>query len=133
MISLKTIALLSMFLLPACSDAEATGGGMVDKIGSAVTQGDAMAKLKGTFTGLQSTLTAITDGTTAQAAKSKLSGMIGPLKDQLGALGGLGKLGSMKDGVVKGIMEQVTRLIGNADIKTAIGPILEKLKSALNG
>ncbi len=128
--TLKTIALLSMFLLPACGDASA---GVLDKVGDAAKQSDALAKIKGTFTNLTSTLTGITDGETAKAAKGKLEGMIGPLKDQLSSLGGLSKLGAMKDTLVNGVMSQVTRLIGNADIKSAIGPVLEKLKGVLNG
>tara|TARA_R110002096_G_scaffold3941_9_gene18911 strand:- start:710 stop:1069 length:360 start_codon:yes stop_codon:yes gene_type:complete len=119
-----------MFLLPACGDASA---GVLDKVGDAAKQSDALAKIKGTFTNLTSTLTGITDGETAKAAKGKLEGMIGPLKDQLSSLGGLSKLGAMKDTLVNGVMSQVTRLIGNADIKSAIGPVLEKLKGALNG
>lgn len=129
---LKTTAVLAIFLFPACGDAGSEGS-VLDKVGKVAKQADVMGKLKGTLSSLQATLTGVTDGTTAQAAKGKLDGLIGPLKSQLGDLGGLSKLGSLKDGAIKGVMGQVTRLLGNADINSVLGPILQKLKGALNG
>ena len=65
-------------------------------------------------------------------AKSGLEGIVSTLKTQMGELGGLGKLdgalATMKDSLMKGAMEKVTGLMGNADITAKIGPVLEQLK-----
>ena len=130
--TLKTIAVLSLLLLPACGESGGEGG-VLDKVGNVAKQADVMGKLKGTLSSLQATLTGVTDGKTAQAAKGKLEGLIAPLKSQLGDLGGLGKLGSLKDGAIKTVMGQVTRLLGSADINSILGPVLQKLKGTLTG
>ena len=135
---LSTLAICSLFMIPACGDDAKAGEGannLINKVGDAAKQTEAFDKVKGTFESLKSTLGGITDGKTAEAAKGKLDGLVGTLKDQMGKLGDLGKLtdklGSMKDTLTKGLMGQVTKLMGNADVTKAIGPILEKLKGVL--
>ena len=138
---ISSLTLLSLFLLPACGDdAKAAGDAtknLMNTVGDVAKQTAAFDKLKGTFEGLKSTLAGITDGATAEQAKGKLSGMVDTLKEQMGSLGDMGKLSDslsgVKDGLVKGIMGQLTGLMGNADIQKAIGPVLEKLKGVLGG
>lgn len=87
----------------------------------------------------------ITDGPTAQAAKSKIESLIQQLKAAKnvatsGQLGGdLGKIAgaaAAKAGVDLTALKaeakkQVDSLLGNASIKAAIGPTLEQLKGLL--
>lgn len=131
--------------VPACGEsakAGETGGetgmkSVLNQVGDVANQTAALDKLKGTLEGLTSTLGGITDGATAEKAKGALEGMVAKVSEQMGALGKLGALGGdmagMKDKLIKGAMEQVTKLLGNADIQKSIGPVLEKLKAALAG
>lgn len=145
---MKSIAyvIVSMLaFLPACGEnakAGETGGdsgakSVMNQLGEAAGQVAAFDKLKGTLESLKSTLDGVTDGATAEKAKSTLEGIVGKLTEQMGALAKTGaltdNLAGVKDTLVKGAMEQVTKLIGNADVQKAIGPALDKLKAALGG
>ncbi|MBM4062935.1 MAG: hypothetical protein FJ265_17845 [Planctomycetes bacterium] len=110
----------------------------------AAAQPAAAADLQPTVENLGKILTGITDGPTAQAAKSKLDTIIGSLKSAAeaakGQLGGdLGKLAgaaAAKAGVDLGAikaaaLQQVDKLLANDAIQGAIGPTLEQLKGYL--
>jgi hypothetical protein len=143
------LVLASFLLFPACGDKAANAANPADvtknatdaaknaaaMVGDATKQTAVLDKLKGTFTELTKSLGTITDGATAEKAKGGLETLVGTLKTQMGELGGLGKLAdsvvTMKDGLMKPVMEQVTKLMGNADITKAIGPVLEQLKGLL--
>jgi hypothetical protein len=133
---ISTLLLLPLLFVPACGDKANAAGNMVDQakaaVGDMTKQTAVVDKLKTTFTDLTKSLGGITDGATAEKAKGALEGIVGTLKTQMGELGGLGKLdgalASVKDGLVKGAMEKVTALMGNADISAKIGPVLEQLK-----
>ena len=124
---LNIVALLALVCLPACGDNANAAGNIVDNVKNAAVVKD----LTGTFKDLGSTLGGITDGTTAEAAKEKLSGLVDGLKGQLDKLGGISKLTDTLGGLKDGVMEKIKGLMGNADVTKAIGPILEKLKGLL--
>jgi hypothetical protein len=141
---ISSLLLLPLLLVPACGDKAANAAGnMVDQAknaagdvkaaaGDMVKQTAVVDKLKTTFGELTKSLSGITDGATAEKAKGGLESIVSTLKTQMGELGGLGKLDGMlataKDGLMKGAMDQVTKLMGNADITAKIGPVLEQLK-----
>ena len=141
---ISSLLLLPLLLLPACGDKAANAAGNLTEqankaagdvkaaVGDMAKQTAVVDKLKTTFTDLGKTLGGITDGATAEKAKTGLEGIVSTLKTQMGELGGLGKLegalATAKDGLMKGAMEQVTKLMGNADITAKIGPVLEQLK-----
>jgi hypothetical protein len=140
---ISSLLLLPLLLLPACGDKAANAGNLADQAnkvagdvkaaaGDMAKQTAVVDKLKATFNDLGKTLGGITDGATAEKAKTGLEGIVSTLKTQMGELGGLGKLegalATVKDGLMKGAMDQVTKLMGNADITAKIGPVLEQLK-----
>ncbi|MCU0866906.1 MAG: hypothetical protein MUC36_24235 [Planctomycetes bacterium] len=130
---ISSLLLLPLLLVPACGDKASAAVDQVKAAAADMTKaGPIMDKLKGTFGELGKTLGGITDGATAEKAKSGLEGIVSTLKTQMGELGGLGKLDgaltTVKDGLMKGAMDQVTKLMGNADITAKIGPVLENLK-----
>lgn len=135
---LTSLVLPVCFLLPACGEKAANAGtNMLNSVGDATKQMASLDKLKSTITDLSKTLGGITDGATAEKAKGALENLIGGLKGQLGDLSGLGKLtdevAGMKAGLLKPVAEQVTKLLGNADIAKAIGPVLNQLKGLVSG
>ena len=118
--------------VPACGDnADASNkDGVKNMVGDLAGKGK---ELGTTLTGLAKTLTGITDGKTADGAKGQLSEMVGKI-EKMGS-GGLGKLTGMlsggSEGIMKTVKDQITRLMGNADITKSIGPILTKLTGLL--
>jgi len=120
------------FLLASCGDKAAANTNTPSVDASALkdvkaTTG-AAEKVSGTVAELMKTLSGITDGATAEKAKSALEGQAKTLGGQLGDLGALK---SSVEGVLKPLMDKVNGLLGNADIKKAIGPVLEQLKGLL--
>ena len=121
--------LLPCLLLPACGDdAGAAPKGLGEKFVGAI--GEKTEQLSATLSGLATTMSGIKDGATAQAAKQKLEELLG--KIQAGAGGGITKLLGASGGSIKeGVMTQLNRLLGSAEIKQAIGPVLEQLQTML--
>ncbi len=135
---LTSLVLPVCFLLPACGEKAANAGSnILNSVGDATKQMASLDKLKATVGDLTKALGSITDGSTAEKAKGTLENLVGGLKGQLGDLGGLGKLTdnvvSTKDGLLKPLAEQVTKLLDNADIAKTIGPVLNQLKSLVGG
>lgn len=139
-ISLFVVSALFL-LLPACGDqanASVTAAENAAKqAAAALEQTQSFAKLRPTLESLGKTLGSITDGATAEKAKSVLEGLLEPLKAQMGGLANLGALsasvGGVKDGLVKAATEQIKQLAANPAITKAVGPVLEKLAAALSG
>ena len=85
----------------------------------------------------------IKDGATAEAAKAQLDALVNQLQTTKNAtpanaategLGSLGKLAgdaATKLGVSADTVKQITTLLGNPAVKSAIGPTLEKLQGLL--
>lgn len=138
MINLRTLAVLfPLFLFTGCgSDA-----------GAAADPGNVAGSL-------ESLLEGVTDKASAEAAKEKLgtlteelSGAMSNLtsaaesagdeaKDKLGALAeqAKGAMNSLTPELTKsfnGVKEQITRLMGNEEVKQVLGPVLEKLKNLI--
>jgi len=134
--------ILPLFLIPACGKkSDATSQ-------PPATQATAVTE---TTTKVVDLLKGITDGKTAEAAKTQLESLtdkLGGALTSLQALGqasagnagtGLGDMAMQAAATVSpeitkslgGIAEQVTRLLGLEDVKTAIGPLLEKLQGLL--
>lgn len=135
---LLSLVLPVCFLLPACGDKAANAGtNVLNSVGDATKQVASLDKLKSTVSELTATLGSITDGATAEKAKGALENLVGGLKGQLGELANLGKLtdnvASMKDSLLKPVLEKVTSLLGNADIAKSIGPVLNQLKGLVSG
>lgn len=133
-----TFALVTLLMLPACN-----------------TEAGANAQPADVATKIVDTLKGITDGDTANAAKTQLSSLTdqlakameslksagGALADKAGGAGG-GLADAAKDlagkaadafapqlkQALSGISEQVSRLMNIESVTAAIGPILEKLK-----
>ncbi|MCR9247286.1 MAG: hypothetical protein NXI31_19815 [bacterium] len=116
----------------------------------------ASAKPESTAGSIVKLLEGITDGKTAESAKSELSTLTeqlstgitalksagektgGEAKDAMGALAEKAKaaVAAFSPELTKsfgGITEQITRLMGNDEIKKVIGPVLEKLKGLIAG
>ena len=129
----SSLACLFLFTIPACSLFE--GGNQPTKSvapGAMNAGGVDIGKLLG----------GITDAPTANAAKGPLEGAIAQLKNALaGANAGSGGSADMakkltgdvlaKFGLGAGTMDTITSLMNNAAVKSAIGPMLEQLKSLI--
>ncbi|MCC6782426.1 MAG: hypothetical protein IT457_06255 [Planctomycetes bacterium] len=138
---MRIAAIVTLFTALACFSA------CTSEAGASITP----TNVAGEITKL---LTGITDGKTAEAAKGQLETLTGSLGKALEGLksageaakgSGEGLAGAAGDLAKKaldsftpelktafnGITEQITRLLGIADVKTAIGPMLEKLKALL--
>ncbi|MFO1054423.1 MAG: hypothetical protein U1F36_19555 [Planctomycetota bacterium] len=133
---LRTLTVLTAFFLLGSCTKEAGAAG-ANPAGVA----DSITKL----------LTGITDGKTADAAKSQLetlttqfSSVVSGLKSAAssegekasGAIGDLAKkaMGALTPELTtafKGITDQITRLMNIQDVTKAIGPVLEKLKGLI--
>ena len=125
-------------LVPACG--EKANAAMAEAQKAANQMVDATKNALGaqtTFADLSQVLGGITDGASADQAKAQLTKLVETWKTQVGSLGGLSqftsKLGAGADGLLKSAMGQVDKLVGNAEIKKSIGPVLEQLKAALAG
>ncbi|MGE0145264.1 MAG: hypothetical protein AB7I19_17870 [Planctomycetota bacterium] len=123
----RTLALLTSLLLLAGCNKDANAG---DVAGS-----------------ITKVLTGITDGKTAEAAKSELETLTNNFGSVLEKLKGdgkaatdgiAGKVGELAKGALaslapqfKGITEQISRLMNIKDVVAQIGPVLEKLKGLI--
>lgn len=137
--TILTLVLPVCFLFPACGD-KAANAGVTDPmtmVGDATKQMASLDQLKATAGNLNATLGSITDGATAEKAKTTLENLVTGLKSQLGDLTSSGKLtdsiASTKDSLLKPVMDKVNSLLGNADIAAKIGPVLNQLKALLGG
>lgn len=147
---LPSLLLGSFLVLSACTKSEAGSkeggaptagvtGGKLSDAEKAIRQGESATKVTTALGGLQTTLAGISDGPTATAAKGKLETLIADLKTSLGELSGSGnlmesvsaKFGANKDQLMKAVSDRVGTLMGNEQVKAAIGPVLEQLQSLL--
>lgn len=136
--TILSVVLPVCFLFSACGDKAANAAtDAVNMVGDATKQAAGLDQLKTTVADLTKTLGGITDGASAEKAKGTLEGLVSGLKGRLGDLTSMGKLtdsvASMKDSLLKPVMEKVTGLLGNADIAAKIGPVLNQLKGVLGG
>lgn len=127
-----------LFLVSACG--EKANAAMAEAQKAANQMVDATKNALGaqsTFGDLSKMLSGITDGASADKAKDQLTKLVETFKTQVGSLGGLSqftsKLGSGADGLMKTAMDQINKLVGNAEITKSIGPVLEQLKGVLAG
>jgi hypothetical protein len=109
----------------------------LNQAAAAIKQTENLNKLKTTLTSLGKSLAQVSDGATADKAKATLMGLVAPLQAQLAELSKLGdgdgSLVAMKDTLMKAATTQVNSLMSNAEVKKAVGPVLEQIKSALAG
>ena len=129
--TLLPLVLSPLFLFASCDKAAKAAPGTPAVNTPAVPDAKATAavqKVTGTVGELTKTLAGITDGASAEKMKTALEGQVKALGAEMGDLGSL--KGSV-EGMLKPLMEKVTGLLGNADIKKAIGPVLEQLKGLL--
>lgn len=128
----------SFLFVAACGEGAKAAAGdaanLANKAAEAAKSLPGAAAVASTWTDLSRTLSGITDGATAEKAKSGLTTIVDTLKGQIGSLGGIAKATEGVGGdVVKGITEQVKKLLANADVAKAIGPVLEQLQGLVGG
>ncbi len=128
----------SFLLVTACGEGAKAAAGdaanIANKAAEAAKNMPAAAALASTWSDLSKTLSGITDGATAEKAKTGLTTIVETLKGQIGSLGGIAKATEGAGGdVVKGITDQVKKLLANADVAKAIGPVLEQLQGLVGG
>lgn len=94
-----------------------------------------MAAVATTFADLTKSLGSITDAASAEQVKSSLTTLVDSLQAQIAALGGFDQMKAAlgSSDLVKRVVDQVTRLLGNADIAKSVGPVLEQLQGLLGG
>lgn len=122
-------------LADAAKEAGKALGGLAD----AAKQTEAAKTAFGALGDLQKALAGITDGASATAAKAKLEGLVGKLGVSMQDLRG-GQLaekvkaalgGADLNGLMKTVTDKVGALLGNEQVKSAIGPVLEQLKGLI--
>lgn len=151
---MRTPLLLSLSLiLASCGDQNASAAGTNPLANAANEAGKALGGIadvakqtdaaKSAFSALgdlQKALGGITDGASATAAKSTLEGLVGKLGGSMKDLQGVGKLadtvkaalgGGDLNGIMKTVTDKIGALLGNEQVKSAIGPVLEQLKGLI--
>ncbi|MBL8749731.1 MAG: hypothetical protein JNK78_11265 [Planctomycetes bacterium] len=135
---LLPLVVSSFLFVAACGEgakaAANDAANLAHKAAEAAKNMPAAAAIASTWTDLSKTLAGITDGATAEKAKSGLATIVDTLKGQVGSLGGITKATEGLGGdVVKGITDQVKKLLANPDVAKAIGPVLEQLNGLVGG
>ncbi|MBL9077638.1 MAG: hypothetical protein JNL08_09050 [Planctomycetes bacterium] len=136
--NLLTVVLPLCLLFPACGENAAKAAETATSmLGDAQKQLASLDAAKPVVGDLMQTLSGITDGKSAEAAKASLEKLTIGLKEQLGSLGDLGKLSgtlaTTKDSLLKPVLDKVAGLLGNAEVAKAIGPVLTQLKGLIGG
>jgi hypothetical protein len=127
-----------LFVVPACGgEAGAAGGAAASAMEAAKAQlGPLMAKVTGSFGELTKLFGSVTDGASAEKAKTGIEAAVGALKAPMESIKAL-KLDATTlaplETLKKTAMEQVGKLMGNGDIAAKIGPALTSLKGLLGG
>jgi hypothetical protein len=141
----RLLALATAFLVvPACSSEAGASGGAADVASKLTTTLAGITDAK-TAESAKTQLTSLTDqlGKALETMKSAASSATDKAKEVAG--GDLGKMAGEMAAKAKaavspalqsafsGITKEIERLMGNADIKNALGPVLEKLKGLVAG
>ena len=129
----RALSLLAAVALPACGGDAPTEPDPLRKAASKLARAPLIAKVTKTLANLKTTLVTVTDGATAEAAKTRLSSLVTDLQDQVDKLGGTEKLTGALGGFKTSLTEKIGELLNDSEIQRAIGPALQKLKGLIAG
>ncbi|MEZ5962313.1 MAG: hypothetical protein R3F56_00575 [Planctomycetota bacterium] len=124
-----SLPLLLSLALAGCSSEAATNATNAASNAANAATGMASEMAGKLLEQVKTTLSGVTNVEQAKTAASSLESVVPKLGDAMKGL--TGNLPASVTSAVDGVREQITRLMGMADIKTAIGPMLEKLTNLL--
>jgi molecular chaperone GrpE (heat shock protein) len=136
-------ASLLLLSMSACSKgadaapAEPPKQGVLDKAKDKLGAVAGAQEVQATLQKLKAQLAKVTDGASAQQAKTELQQLVASLKQQVDAKGGVDKiasdLGSTGEKLLAAARQQIDALVKDPQVQQSLGPVLQQLKAVLGG